>query len=722
MKVLWKLFIPVYLFFVVLLTFISHFYADSRMKIAREHVIEQHKTIGRYVIKRLESGFLESKWPFDSLKELSSQKDFMFWWITNEDNIIYISHNMDLAGTSPFDHISIPNKNYQSAELILNKEREYGILVYPITAAHNEWHFWTGFTFKNINEFRQTMVFIFLIIIISALILLWVLLYVLLKIVLKPVEKLMKGIEMTGKGELTHRVEIISRDEIGSIAHSYNKMINDLQKITVSKLYMDAIIENMLDTLTVLDKDFNIVMANSSFLNLLHYKKEEIIGASMQSIFRDEVENPFNLPISLLLIEKGIYKNYETFYLTRDGNEIAILFNCSLTRGEDGEVKNIICTGRNMTDLRRAKAMLKKQRDWLEVSLSSIGDGVIAADKALTVSFMNPMAEKLTGWAFKDARGREIGDIITTESGANLLDQEGYTESLLQTRGRKEAVPISSLSAPIRNKNGETIGVILVIHDIHKMKAMEDKLRQSEKLSGIGQLAAGIAHEINNPTGYMISNLSIFMDYWNKIKNFFEENPVRKNATLEYIYKDIPALISETLEGAQRIKSIVNNLKDFAHPDTGNLKMTDLNKVLDKSIELVWNEIKYNSVLKKDFQSLPLTLCNPGQMEQVFINLILNGYQAIDKQEGRIEIRSFSRGNEILIEISDNGKGIPRENIDKLFDPFFTTKDIGHGVGLGLSISYGIIQHHGGSLEVTSEPGIYTTFTIILPVIEENNG
>ncbi len=280
-----------------------------------------------------------------------------------------------------------------------------------------------------------------------------------------------------------------------------------------------------------------------------------------------------------------------------------------------------------------------------------------------------------------------------------------------------------------------------------ELKNVQSQIVQQEKMASIGQLAAGVAHEINNPMGYIISNLGTLQTYTEKTKEFLtvqaevktellkmagdvqqcrlplealaaklEEAKVRLG--IEYVLSDTEDLLKETLDGADRVKKIVQDLKSFARMDDMR-KISNVNEGIESTINIIWNELKYKAVVEKELGVLPEISCNLGQLNQVFMNLLLNAVQAIE-DSGRIAIRSWQEGKFIFISVSDTGKGIAPEEINRIFEPFYTTKEIGEGTGLGLSVSYDIVKKHGGEISVASEPGQGTTFTIKLPISELN--
>jgi signal transduction histidine kinase len=268
-----------------------------------------------------------------------------------------------------------------------------------------------------------------------------------------------------------------------------------------------------------------------------------------------------------------------------------------------------------------------------------------------------------------------------------------------------------------------------------KLKVAQDQLMQSEKLASIGQLAAGVAHEINNPVGYVFSNFGTLEKYLAdlfRVLAAYEQAEaelagtasgarlaaLRAEIELDYLKEDVPALMHESREGIKRVRKIVQDLKEFSHVDAQQeWEWVDLHKGIDSTLNIVNNEIKYKAEVVKHYGELPEVQCLASELNQVFMNLLVNAAHALDKKErGTITIRTGVAGEQVWIEVEDDGSGIAKENLSRIFDPFFTTKAVGKGTGLGLSLSYGIVQKHGGRIEVDSEPGRGTRFRVTVPV------
>lgn len=265
----------------------------------------------------------------------------------------------------------------------------------------------------------------------------------------------------------------------------------------------------------------------------------------------------------------------------------------------------------------------------------------------------------------------------------------------------------------------------LLFENYQKLKEMKSQLVQSEKMASIGTISAGIAHEINNPLSFLLTNSEVLKEYLVTIFDYIkklesgipsEEDREETKKNIDYIINDTPMLMKESLEGIERIREIINGLRAFSRADDGELKEFDVNACIESSLRLVSNELKHKCKVRKKLESARKVKGSEGQIIQVLTNLLVNSAQAIEEY-GVVEISSRDEGDNIVISIKDNGKGISKENLNKLFTPFFTTKPVGQGTGLGLSISYGIVQRHKGTINVESSVGIGTIFDIVLPAL-----
>ncbi|OGP14889.1 MAG: hypothetical protein A2052_08710, partial [Deltaproteobacteria bacterium GWA2_54_12] len=302
--------------------------------------------------------------------------------------------------------------------------------------------------------------------------------------------------------------------------------------------------------------------------------------------------------------------------------------------------------------------------------------------------------------------------------------------------------------APFYGHDGAFAGYRGIDRDITRRKqaeeekaALTEQLARTEKLASMGQLAAGVAHEINNPLGFVRSNLntlSEYLDVFRKLlalhgelsdayeKGEFEEiaeyreaiEKLKKDADMEFTVNDAGQILVDSNDGISRISTIVKGLKDLSHAEAGELVCQDLNISLRDALKISWHEVKTRAELVEDLcDSLPVR-CRPQQLTQVFLNILLNAAQAVN-EKGKITMSTGKVNGKAIVEIADNGPGMSEEVRNRIFDPFFTTKPVGKGTGLGLSIAYNIIKEHGGTIEVDSRPGAGARFRIKLPLATE---
>lgn len=382
-------------------------------------------------------------------------------------------------------------------------------------------------------------------------------------------------------------------------------------------------------------------------------------------------------------------------------------------------------TGAILATNRRACEMFAlDEQNLLAASIEDISSGVPPYTQADAAYWMMRAA---TGqpqnfeWHAKDSHGRLFWVEINMRL-AELAGQErlvAVVRDISRRKGQEEALRQNLERQVQLNK---------------KLEEAHNQLLQSEKLASIGQLAAGVAHELNNPIGFVHSNLGSLDGYLQDLFAIIDateqlvpagDNPLEAVRRLKvekdyaFIKADIVQLMAESKDGLARVRKIVQDLKDFSRVGEAEWQWADLHKGLESTLNIVWNELKYKSKVTKQFGDLPEVHCLPSQLNQVFMNLLVNAGQAIQTQ-GEITIRTGREGEEVWVEVSDTGSGIPKENLERIFEPFFTTKPVGKGTGLGLSLSYSIVNKHHGRIAVTSEVGRGTTFRVTLPIDPQN--
>ena len=409
----------------------------------------------------------------------------------------------------------------------------------------------------------------------------------------------------------------------------------------------------------------------------------------------------------------------------------------------------------------------------LASAVRSTEEGILITDTGSdtgspSIVFANESFKRLTLRSDDDLIGQPLSVLRETalQDREFSLLEHGHADSrsaTIETVGSRDdgsSVHCAWHISPVRSPSGEVTHFISVLRDITRLREHEAEQReshrklieahrkltenqaqliQSEKMASLGQLAAGVAHEINNPIGYVMSNVEMLADdirdisaAWTEAHRISEVADLDNDARFVQLYdelhrsgldervQEVEILIHESYAGLLRVRDIVQNLSRFARADDAEIQVADINGELETALKVVWNELKHRCQVIKNLGELPPVPCRPAQLNQVFANLLINASQAIH-DHGEIRITTQANQHEVSIQIQDTGEGIAPEHSSRLFDPFFTTKPAGRGTGLGLAVSYGIVQQHGGSIDVDSTPGSGSTFTVRLPLHHDSS-
>ncbi|MEK7773621.1 MAG: PAS domain S-box protein [Deltaproteobacteria bacterium] len=385
--------------------------------------------------------------------------------------------------------------------------------------------------------------------------------------------------------------------------------------------------------------------------------------------------------------------------------------------------------------------------------VETTSDWVWEVDENGAYTYVSPKVSEILGYRAEDLLGKTPFDLMPDEEAdrvreifkgiAELKRPFSALENInLHKDGRM--VVLETGGTPFFDGGGNLLGYRGIDRDVTQRKRAEEEGKRmyaqvvhSEKMASVGQLAAGVAHEINNPVGFVSSNLNTLSGYigdftvlfrmyfsmasdleagrtgdalahWRKITEY------QKNINIVFVIEDVALLTEEAKDGMARIKNIVSGLKEFSHAGSGKMETCDIHQCLENAVRLSWHEIKYKAGVETDFEQIPLVECMPQQLTQVFLNIIINAVQAMP-EKGTVSIKTYSKDGYAVVEIRDDGAGMTEDVMKRIFDPFFTTKEVGKGTGLGLSIAYGIIKEHKGAIEVRSKAAEGTTFTIRLP-------
>lgn len=541
---------------------------------------------------------------------------------------------------------------------------------------------------------------------------------------------------------------------------------------TMARLRRDLamVLESAGEGICTIDMDGKHVMVNPSAARMFGYEVDEMVGCHSHSLwhYAKADGSPYpeeECPIYATMRDGVAHRNESEVFWKKDGAGFPVEY-VSTPIWSNGVITGTVVVFRDITERRRAEAERRRLSEAVEQSLEAI----VLTDVEHDVIYVNPAFTRLFGYSVPETIGRSA-DLLAVEDGSCITPRQVMEIALVQgtysgeTRCRGKdgiAIPVLLNVAAVRDEHNGISGYVGTMADLSELKRVETEARQrmeeltranvelralnaklaqvqsqlmqSEKMASIGLLAAGVAHEINNPIGYIRSNLGTLGNY---IGNFIEvldayeeaacsmpdrselfagTEELKGKVNLAYIRKDVVDLLHESREGVERVTRIVQGLKNFSRIETEEQWMQEnIHHGMDSTLNVIWNELKYKCEVVKEYGDLPDIDCLPSQLNQVFMNLLVNAAQAID-EHGMITIRTGREGDGVWVEVSDTGQGIPPENIPRLFDPFFTTKPVGKGTGLGLSVSYNIVEKHHGKIGVQSEVGKGTTFRVWLPI------
>lgn len=437
--------------------------------------------------------------------------------------------------------------------------------------------------------------------------------------------------------------------------------------------------------------------------------------------------------------------------IARGGREFWVL-GMAVPMGEDvNKPVGIVGTFTDITAIKDAEARSRR----LAKALDQAAEVVIITDADGVIEYVNPAFETVTGYTRKEAIGNKPSLLKSGEHDPQFYEDfwKTISEGRIwngQFRNRRKDGSIYQQECtvgPVKDDDGKIVNYVAVARDITKRVENEAQIRHSQKLESIGQLAAGIAHEINTPIQYVGDNLHFLDEAFGQVKQVLDtaleqveklsgeeaeqaRQTIRKiaeEADLDFMYEEIPQALQQSTQGAARVAEIVRSMKEFSHPGDEGMKPSDLNEGIRNTVNVARNEWKYVADLETDLDdSLPAVHCQISELNQVLLNMIINAAHAIaDKpgrgdEKGRITIRTRHEDEWVLMEVEDTGTGMSEEVRQRVFDPFFTTKDVGHGTGQGLAIAHNVIvTGHGGRLNVRSTPGEGSTFEIRLPLAPE---
>lgn len=500
---------------------------------------------------------------------------------------------------------------------------------------------------------------------------------------------------------------LLDFDPIGIVAVAFDQVLDHLREtnreLVIARDELQAIFDATGVGISIIDMDFKIIKCNEKQRELLVDSDiSDIEGRYCYDVYCSKESPGLDCPaIDTMATGRSV--------IIREVEKKGKHFQIVTTpfKDSEGNTVGVIEVLLDITEKKKAEDAEKMQRGFylaekskLATVIESLSDGLFVTDKEGTIISFNNAASRITGYSATEVAGLPYDRFLRMLSDSlPAIEMNKNTEMNIQTRDGRQ-LTLSVTSALVKNSEGEDIGKVFTFRDITEEKQRQEVYHRTEKLVALGQLSAGIAHEMNTPLGSILGYARLLL----------------KNKKLDAQQKERLEIIAEQ---AKRSSAIIKGLLNFArqsNPSLRNLKDTGINNILMDVLKLLRTEIEKHGInVLTDFKETPAIKLDVRQMEQAMLNIILNAIQAV-KNNGEIRIKTFAENNSIKIEVSDNGQGIPEDVKPRIFDPFFTTKPVGEGTGLGLSISAGIISEHGGSIDVESTEGNGATFTITLPV------
>jgi two-component system, NtrC family, sensor kinase len=544
--------------------------------------------------------------------------------------------------------------------------------------------------------------------------------------------------------------------------------IETLEDITERRQMEDSLarlsraVEQSPVSIVMTDSDGAIEYVNPKFCRITGYACEEVIGQNSRILKSGDMAAS-EYETLWRTIRAGKEWRGELHNKRKDGSLFWEFATISPLIDKDGLITGYLAVKEDITERKLVEIVLDQSRKELEAkhhelemvfrqvdqgkheweeTLDHLRDFVILTDAVHRIRRCNKLLTDITGRSFKDLIGEDWRNLLI-ETGFNFENFNGNNGELLNEHSHRtydvnmyEISNKGTLEGHVVSLNDTTelrIATRELARAYSELKEAQLQIFQQEKMASIGQLAAGVAHEINNPMGFISSNLGTLNKYVERLAEYIDAGDQvlqacrcnagadrlaeeRKRLKIDHIMGDARQLIIESLDGASRVRHIVQDLRSFSRVDQAQQEPTDLNKALETTINIAWNEIKYVADLTREFGDIPEILCFPQQINQVFLNLLVNAGHALEGTRGSIDIRTWCEAEDVFVSIADTGCGIPVEIQQRIFEPFFTTKGVGKGTGLGLSISYDIIRKHEGKITVESEAGRGTTFTVRLPI------
>ncbi len=540
----------------------------------------------------------------------------------------------------------------------------------------------------------------------------------------------------------------------GKPAH-YIAQIEDItlrRQANEAQAFLASLVEASQDAIAGETVNGTVVSWNRGAQQLYGYTAEEMIGSSIARLVPPARLDEFRAVLEEIGHGEQTLR-YETVRLRKDGTPVDVIVTVSPVRDAAGRVTGIAMIAHDITARKRAERTLRESEQRYRELFENATEIIFTTDLQGRFTSMNLAGQRLSGYSLEEIGKTDIWHVAAPEFAevmkadiSRMLAGETGIRAEIEVNARDGGQVKLEVKPRLIFQDSKPVGIQAIARDITGRDQAEVELRQTQKLESVGRLAAGIAHEINTPIQFVGDNVRFLRDCFASLKDLWSKigelrdaaasgqarpdlaaqiRRVEQDLDLPFLAEEIPKALAQTLEGVERVATIVRAMKEFAHPESREMAAADLNKALISTMTVARNELKYVARIETDFGELPLVVCNVSDLNQVFLNLLVNAAHAIGDvvepgEKGLITVRTALEGDRVLIGISDTGSGIPENIRANIFDPFFTTKEVGRGTGQGLAIARSVVvEKHKGSLTFESEVGKGTTFYIRLPVSQE---
>jgi PAS domain S-box-containing protein len=483
------------------------------------------------------------------------------------------------------------------------------------------------------------------------------------------------------------------------------------------------IVETANEGIWTLDTLAKVTFVNPRFADMLGYPAGELLGAPMCQLLPESAKD--RPAIRIDRARDGFCEENELWLLRKDGSALWALIKTSPIRGSDGVYLGILCMMTDRTLYKQAEEALRKSEEQYRQIVETTSDGILKLDGDAAIVFVNRRFAEMLGYEPGEMIGKSVflfkSAAAKGVAAASLEKRlQGWKEIVDTTFLHKNGtdIPVNLAGTVLLDAEGRHIGNLAVVRDVTEQRKLQSQLMVSDRMASVGTLAAGVAHEINNPLAAVIANLDFLAESLAQAAARSSAAP-RPEGNEAFLLEELRVPLAEAREAAQQVRFIVRDLKIFSRsPATEETGPVDVKEVMESSLRMAWNEIRHRAQLVKAYAPEARVKVNEARLGQVFLNLIVNAAQALP--EGRadhnvIRVSTRLEGGRVVIEVSDTGPGIPPEIIGRIFDAFFTTKAVGVGTGLGLAISQRIVTDMGGELTVESTVGKGTAFRVALP-------